>query len=114
MNKVIIDQILLSVAVLTAGIIYGTDGFHAIAGKKALSLSKDSSIADVVGHTHHVADKRMPVIGVTSIISTALFVLINRANIPLLILSGAALTMLLAHLALYLVIAKPVNTRMSA
>ena len=111
---VIIDQILLSVAVLSAGIIYGTDGFHAIAGKKALSLSKDSSLADVVGHTHHVADKRMPVVGVTSIICTVLFLLINRANTTLVIFSGAALTMLLAHLALYLVIAKPVNAKISA
>ena len=114
MNNLIIDQILLSVAVLTAGIVYGTDGFHAIAGKKALSKSKDSSIADVVGHTHYVADKRMPVIGITSLISTALFILINRTNTVLVVLSATALTMLLAHLALYLTIAKPVNTQMTA
>ena len=114
MNTLLFDQLLLTVGVLTAGIIYGTDGFHAIAGKKALSLSKESSIADVVGHTHYVADKRMPVIGITSIVSTALFVFVNRANTTLCCFSGAALTMLLAHLALYLVIAKPVNAQLSA
>ena len=114
MNNLLIDQILLTVSVLSAGIVYGTDGFHAIAGKKALSLSKDSSIADVVGHTHHVADRRMPIIGLTSIISTALLVLINRTNSSLVFFSGAALAMLLVHLALYLIIAKPVNAQMSA
>ena len=114
MSNVLIDQILLGIAVLTTGIVYGTDGFHAIAGKKGLSLSKDSSIADVVGHTHYVADKRMPIIGITSIISTALFILLNLNDATLVVFSGTALAMLLAHLALYLTIAKPVNARMSA
>lgn len=113
MSNVLVDQALLGVAILTTGIVYGTDGFHAIAGKKGLALSKDSSIADVVGHTHYVADKRMPVIGITSIISTALFIVINRANMMLVVFAGTALTMLLAHLTLYLTIAKPVNAQMS-
>ena len=114
MNNLFIDQVLLSLAVLAAGIVYGVDGFHAIAGKKALSLSKDSSITDVVGHTHYVADKRMPVIGMTSVISTALFILLNWTNTSLLIFSGSALTMLIAHLAVYLTVAKPVNAQMSS
>lgn len=113
MNNQLINEILLIVAVLTTGIIYGTDGFHVIAGKKATSLSKDASIADLLGHTHLIADKRMPLVGITSIVSTAIFIFINLTNLTLAIFSGLALIMLLAHLALYLTVAKPVNAQMS-
>jgi len=114
MNNPLLNEILLIVAVLTTGIVYGTDSFHAIAGKKATSLSKDASIADLLGHTHLVADKRMPVIGMISIISTAIFLFLNLTNLTLVICSGITLITLLAHLTLYLKVAKPVNSLMSA
>ena len=114
MNNQLINEILLTIAVLATGIIYGIDGFHVIANKKAISLSKDTSLADLVGHTHLIADKRMPVIGITSILSTAIFIFINLTNLKLVAFSGLALTMLFAHLALYLTVAKPVNEQMSA
>lgn len=44
------EQILLTIAILTTGIIYGTDVFFAVVGKKASRMSKDSSIADLLGH----------------------------------------------------------------
>ena len=113
MNTLLISQLLLAISILTAGVIYGTDMFHAIAGKKATALSKDSSIADLIGHTHLVADKRMPAIGITSVACTALCTAINYANPDVACLSGIALVMLLAHLSLYITIAKPVNTLMS-
>ena len=58
MNTILISRILLTIAILASGIIYGTDMFYAIVSRKATALSKDSSIADLVGHTHFVADKR--------------------------------------------------------
>jgi hypothetical protein len=113
MDTIIISQLLLIVAILTTGVVYGTDVFHAIVVKKASALSKSSSIADFVGHTHLVADKRMPLIGVTSILCTLLFTVINYKDMRLVYLSGAALVMLFIHLTLYLTIAKPINIKMS-
>jgi hypothetical protein len=87
--------------------------FHAIVVRKATALSKDSSIADLIGHTHLIADKRMPVFGITGVVCTALCIILNYKNDYTAYLSGAALLMLLAHLYLYMTIAKPINKEMS-
>jgi hypothetical protein len=113
MNITIISQALLVIAILTAGVIYGTDMFHALVVRKAITLSKDGSIADLIGHTHLIADKRMPAIGIASVVSTALCFILNFKNAYTMCLLGAALLMLLAHLYLYMTIAKPVNKEMS-
>ncbi|MGY3211887.1 hypothetical protein [Mucilaginibacter sp. HD30] len=113
MNTLLITDILLPISILSAGVIYGTDMFHAVAGKKATAMSKDSSIADVYGHTHYIADQRMPFIGITGLVSTALMTAINYTHTSVAILSGFALLMLLAHLALYMILAKPINKMMS-
>jgi hypothetical protein len=113
MNIVVISQVLLVIANLAVGVIYGTDMFHAIVVRKATALSKDSSIADLIGHTHLIADKRMPGIGITGVACTALCIILNLKNAYTACLSGAAFLMLLSHLYLYMTIAKPVNKEMS-
>ena len=109
----LINQILLIVATLTIAVVYGTDVFHAIVVKKAAGLSSDQAVADLIGHTHLVADKRMPLIGATGVISSLLLTVLNYQT-SLVIYSGISLLALLAHLAIYLKVAKPINTQMSA
>ncbi|TDW96730.1 DUF1772 domain-containing protein [Dinghuibacter silviterrae] len=101
---------LLAPALLSTGVVYGTDVFFAIAGKKAAAASRDASVADLLGHTHRVADKRMPFIGVTSLVTTLLYALTSGR----LLWPGVALVLLLGHLALYLSIAKPINARLTS
>lgn len=113
MNTIIISQVLFVIANLTTGVIYGTDVFHAIVVRKATALSKDNSIADLIGHTHLIADKRMPVFGITGVLCTVLCIILNFKNVFTLCLSGTALLMLLSHLYLYMTIAKPINKEMS-
>lgn len=113
MNTIIISQILLVIANLAVGIIYGTDMFHAIVVRKATALSKNSSIADLIGHTHLVADKRMPGIGITGVLCSALCIILNFNHVYTACFSGAALLMLLSHLYLYTTIATPINKEMS-
>ena len=113
-NIIIISEALLIVAILTTGIVYGTDLFYAIVMRKATALSKDNSIADLTGHTHLVADKRMAVIGITSVISTTICTILNFKHADTAYLSGAALLMLFVHLYLYTTIAKPINKTMSS
>ncbi|SFW18841.1 hypothetical protein [Chitinophaga sancti] len=108
-----ISQLLLIIANVSTGVIYGTDMFHAIVVKKAASLSKDSSIADLIGHTHLLADKRMPGFGITALLCTTICIVLNFSNLYATCLSGAALLMLLSHLYLYMTIAKPVNKVMA-
>jgi hypothetical protein len=114
MSISIITQLLLVIAILATGIVYGTDVFFALAGKKAAEQSKDSSIADVFGHTHLVADKRMPPVGISGIVSIVAFIALKGFSHTSGILAACALICLLAHLTLYLTIAKPINAKMSA
>jgi hypothetical protein len=111
--EMLINQLLLVVATLTIGVVYGTDVFHAIVVKKAAALSSDHTVADLIGHTHLIADKRMPLIGVTGVISSLLLTLLNY-QAPLAIYSGIAPVALISHLAIYLKVAKPINAQMSA
>jgi len=60
MNIHFIKEILLIIAVVSTGIVYGADVFFALIVKKAVRKSDDSSIADLIGWIHLIADKRMP------------------------------------------------------
>lgn len=109
----LINQLLSTVAILTIGIVYGTDVFHAIVVKKAAALSSEQAIADLIGHTHLIADKRMPLIGVTGIISSLLLTILNY-NAARAIYPAVAVVSLILHLIIYLRVAKPVNMQLSA
>lgn len=113
MNIIIINHMLLIIAILTTGVIYGTDMFHALVVRKATALSKDNSIIDLIGHTHLIADKRIPPIGITSVVSTTICIILNFKNACTASLLAGALLMLLFHLYLYMTIAKPINKKMS-
>lgn len=87
--------------------------FHAVVVKKAAALSSNAAIADLMGHTHLIADKRMPVFAITGIVATLLLTFLNYHSIVA-VSSATALILLLIHLGIYLKVAKPINTRMSA
>ena len=113
MNIHFINEILLIIAVLSTGIVYGTDIFFALVVKKSVKKSDDSSIADLIGWIHLIADKRMPPIGITSILSSVLFICLNGLTSTPGWLVVAAVLSLLGHLAIYLTFSKPINSDMS-
>jgi hypothetical protein len=104
-----IYQFLIIIAILNVGVVYGTDMFYALIVRKATALSKDSSIADLTGHTHLIADKRMPVFGITAILCSAVSTFINFNHGY----TVGTLLLLLCHLFLYQRIAKPINVILS-
>jgi hypothetical protein len=67
---------LACVAVLSVGVIYGTDIFFALIGRKALAHSSEAAIADVIGHVHEVADARMPIFGVLGLLASLAFLVL--------------------------------------
>lgn len=100
------------IAILCTAVVFGTDVFFALIGKKSVMKSKESSIADVFGHFHEIADVRMPFFGVTAIIATVLqIVLYGIHSIPG-ILSAVALAGMMSQLLIYIFISKPVNVTM--
>lgn len=110
--NIILMHALNGVAIVTTAVVFGTDVFFALVGKKATVMSKDSSIADLIGRFHQVADARMPVIGVTAIITTLLQVILAGVKTVSGQLAIVSLAALLVHLLIYFTVAKPVNNIM--
>ncbi|GAA4918942.1 hypothetical protein [Mucilaginibacter defluvii] len=108
----LVNQILAMLAMLATGVVYGTDVFHAIVVKKAATLSSDQAIADLIGHTHLIAGKKMPIIGATAILSSLILTAINY-NTDIAIFFALTLIALISHVTIYIKIAKPINDRMS-
>lgn len=98
-------------ASLSVAVVFGTDVFFTVVGRAALARSSAPSVLEVMGHLHAVADRRMPVFGVTGLLGAALLVALGAEVRPL---AGIALVTQLVWLALYVAIAKPINERMAA
>ena len=106
---------MVALALLSSGVVYGIDVFFALIARSALRRVDDASLTQVLGHLHAVADARMPIIGVTALLSTAglFFVAGGWPTLPGR-LALLALVGLLTQLAAYLLVAQPVNKRQTA
>jgi hypothetical protein len=109
----LLTDFLLILAILSTGVVYGVDIFFAVIGRRALAQSSDAAIADVMGHLHEVADARMPVFGITGMLATLAFAIVVQLGTTSSWLALIGLAGLLTQLALYLSVAKPVNTKMT-
>lgn len=104
---------LLVLAILNVAVVYGVDVFFAVIGRPALAQSSDAAIADVMGHLHKVADARMPIFGGSGMIATLAFAIAVQVGTTSSWLALIAFAGLLAQLALYLTVAKPINSKMT-
>jgi hypothetical protein len=106
---------LVALALLSSGVVYGVDVFFALVARPALRRADEASLTQVLGHLHAVADARMPLFGVTALLSTGglCWMAGGWATLPgrlaLLALAG-----LLTQLAAYVRVAQPVNKRQTA
>jgi hypothetical protein len=106
---------LVAVALLSSGVVYGVDVFFALIARPALRRADEASLTQVLGHLHAVADARMPLFGITALLSTGgLFWVAGgwlalTGRLALLALAG-----LLTQLAAYVLVAQPVNKRQTA
>lgn len=100
-------------AVLSTGVVYGVDVFFAVIGRRALTESSDAAIADVMGHLHQVADARMPIFGVIGLLATIALAAVFPIGTLISWLALIAIAGLLVQLSLYLVVAKPINTKLT-
>src|SRR6266498_2930159 len=68
----ILSQLLAAVGVLTAGIIYGTDMLGALIGRPTWAKVDDRALVMVSGYMHYFGDRRFPVPGIASVVTTVL------------------------------------------
>ena len=106
-----VAQIAAIVAIVGAGVVYGTDVFCALVLRPALARVDDAALTSVVGSIHRFGDKRMPIPGVVGLVgSVAAVVFAAIDGRPLAsALAGAAFALLAIWLVLYLRISAPIN-----
>ena len=59
------------IAVVSTGVVYGTDVFCALVQRPALARVDDVALTAVMGNVHRVADQRMPVPGILGLAGSA-------------------------------------------
>ena len=104
------------IAVMSTGIVYGTDAFCALVQRPALARVDDATLTAVMGNVHRFGDRRMPVPGILGVVaSAAACVLAALAGRPVAsVAAGAALALLVGWALLYLRISAPINRALTA
>lgn len=104
------------IAVLSAGVVYGTDVFCAIVLRPALASIDDRALVAVTGSVHRYGDRRMPVPGALGVVATATSAVLAviGAHWAQAIAAGVALILLLVWLVLYVRVSAPVNRQLTA
>ena len=99
---------LISLAgILSTAVVLGTDMFFLTVGRPALKLASSSAGTEVMGFLHMFADARMPIWGISALLSSAfLAVLATREQRLLYLLSLSALVLFVIT---YSRFAKPIN-----
>lgn len=112
----LLSHVVTLLAILSTGIVYGTDVFCALVQRAALAQVNDATLTLIMGAVHRFADRRMPVPGVLGVLAAALAaVLAAVAERPVgVVAAGAAFLLLVAWVVLYLSISAPINRRLTA
>jgi hypothetical protein len=106
---------LASMAVLSVGVIYGTDVFSAVVLRPAMAALGDRELTQAAGRIHEYGDQRLPLPGATGTVAAVAAVICAgfAGHVGAAAVVGAAFAALLAWLGLYLRIAAPINRRMT-
>ncbi|MFD8717592.1 DUF1772 domain-containing protein [Streptomyces sp. NPDC059629] len=112
----LLSQLAALLAIMSTGIVYGTDVFCALVQRSALEQVDDTTLTAVMGNVHRFADRRMPAPGVLGIIAAAAAsVLAAVAGHPAGSATAAAAFLLMVVWALvYLRISAPINCQLTA
>jgi hypothetical protein len=96
------------VGILSTAVVFGTDMFFLTIGRAALRLASPSAGTEIMGFFHMFADARMPIWGVSAILSNLLLVVLSRSGQRWFYL--ASLLMLILFVILYNLLSKPIIT----
>jgi hypothetical protein len=104
------------IAVVSTGVIYGTDVFCALVQRPALARADDATLTAVMGNVHRFGDRRLPTPGILGIVaSAAASLLAALAGRPVAsATAGAALALLVVWVLLYLRVSAPINRALTA
>jgi hypothetical protein len=95
------------IGILSTAVVCGTDMFFLTIGRPALRLASPSAGTEVMGFLHMFADARMPIWGVTAILSNLLLAVVSRSGQRWFYF--VALLMLILFAVIYARLSKPIN-----
>src|SRR5580704_14600344 len=95
------------IGILSTAVVCGTDIFFLTIGRPALRLASPSAGTEIMGFLHMFADARMPVWGVSAILSNFLLAVLSRTGQRWFYL--AWLFMLILFVVIYVRLSKPIN-----
>src|SRR6201981_681147 len=93
--------------ILGTAVVCGTDMFFLTIGRPALRLASPSAGTEIMGFFHLFADARMPVWGVSAVLSNLLLVVLSKSGQRWFYL--ASLLVLILFVILYNLLSKPIN-----
>ena len=95
------------VGMLSTAVVLGTDVFFLAIGRPALRLASPAAGTEIMGFFHLFADARMPIWGVSAIVSNLLLVVVSRSEQRWFYV--ASLLMLVLFVMIYNRWSKPIN-----
>ena len=95
------------VGILSTAVVFGTDIFFLTNGRAALRMASPSAGTEIMGFFTCSPDARMPMWGVSAILSNFLLVVLSRSGQRWFYL--ASLLMLILFVILYNLLSKPIN-----
>ena len=93
--------------ILSTAVVCGTDMFFLTVGRPALKLASSSAGTEVMGFLDMVGDARMPIWGVSAILSNSLLAVLSKSEQRWFYF--ASLLMLILFVISYLRLSKPIN-----
>ena len=112
----LLAQLAAVIAVLSTGVVYGTDVFCALVQRPALARVDDAALTAVMGNVHRFGDRRLPAPGILGILGAAaasVFAALYGEPIAA-AAAGSAVALQLVWLALYLRVSAPINRALTA
>ena len=100
------------IGILSTAVVCGTDMFFLTIGRPALRLASSSAGTEVMGFLHVFADTRMPIWGVSAILSNFLLIVFSRSEQRWFYF--ASLLMLILFVIVYDRLSKPINRLQTA
>ena len=104
------------VAILSSGVVYGTDVFCALVQRPALAHVDDRALTAVMGNLHRYGDRRMPIPGALGIVAAATCAALAAVTgrwIPA-VAAATAVALLLSWIVLYMRVSAPINRTLTA
>jgi len=111
----LLAQLAALVAILSTGVVYGTDAFCALVQRPALARVDDATLTAVMDNVHRYGDRRMPAPGILGLIAAAASAIAVVAGHPAeSVTAGVAFFLLVGWVVLYLRISAPINRTLTA